>query len=93
LVRLQGDTFSPMIDKRLFEDLNARLSEALRSSPAQDFEKNVRALLASWFERMDLVTRDDFDLQKARLEHAQAKLAHLEKRLDELEKGMNPGTR
>ena len=82
-----------MIDKRLFEDLNARLSEALRNSPAQDFEKNIRALLASWFDRLDLVTRDDFDLQRARLEQAQAKLAELEARLGELEKGRSPGSR
>jgi hypothetical protein len=76
-----------MIDKKLFEDLNARLSEALRNSPAQDFERNARALLASWFDRLDLVTRDDYELQKARLEQAQAKLAELETRLGELEKG------
>ena len=82
-----------MIDKRLFEDLNARLSEALRNSPAQDFEKNMRALLTGWFDRLDLVTRDDFELQKARLEQAQAKLAELEARLGELEKGRSPGSR
>jgi ubiquinone biosynthesis accessory factor UbiK len=82
-----------MIDKRLFEELNARLSEALRNSPAQDFEKNMRALLASWFERLDLVTREDFDLQKARLEQAQMRLEQLEKRLDELEKGTQPHAR
>ncbi len=75
-----------VIDKRLFEDLNARLAEALRQSPAQDFEKNVRALLSSWFDRLDLVTREDFELQKLRLEEAQAKLTALEARLAELEK-------
>ena len=80
-----------MIDKRLFEDLNARVAEALRNSPAQDFEKNIRALLTSWFDRLDLVTRDDFELQKARLEHAQAKLAELETRLSELEKRRGSG--
>lgn len=92
-MRVGGGTFSPMIDKRLFDDLNARLSEALRNSPAQDFEKNMRALLASWFDRLDLVTRDDFELQKSRLEQAQAKLGELEARLNELEKGRSPGSR
>ncbi|HZQ74004.1 MAG TPA: accessory factor UbiK family protein [Burkholderiales bacterium] len=75
-----------VIDKRLFEDLNARLAEALRQSPVQDFEKNVRALLSSWFDRLDLVTREDFELQRLRLEEAQAKLTALEARLAELEK-------
>ena len=74
-----------MIDKRLFEDLNRRMSDALRNSPAADMEKNLRALLASWFDRMDLVSREDFDVQKKLLERAQAKLAELESRLAELE--------
>jgi len=74
-----------MIDKRLFEDLNARVAEALRNSPAADLEKNVRALLAGWFDRLDLVTREDFEVQKRLLERAQGKLAQLEARLAELE--------
>lgn len=76
----------PMIDRRLFDDLNARFSEALRNSPAQDLEKNVRAMLLAWFDRMDLVTREDFDVQRKLLERAQAKLAELEARIAELEK-------
>ncbi len=74
-----------MIDKRLFEDLNARMAEALRNSPAADVEKNLRALLSSWFDRLDLVTREDFDVQKKLLERAHAKLAELEARVGELE--------
>jgi BMFP domain-containing protein YqiC len=74
-----------MIDKGLFEDLSARISEALRNSPAGDMEKNVKALLAGWFERLDLVSRDDFEVQKKLLERAQSKLAELEARLAELE--------
>ena len=49
-----------MNEKRFFDDLNDRLHEAFRNSPAQDIEKNVRAMLASWFDRMDLVMREDF---------------------------------
>jgi BMFP domain-containing protein YqiC len=74
-----------MTDKRLFDDLSQRLSDALRDSPVQDFEKNMRALLASWFDRMDLVLREDFDVQRKLLERAQAKLAELEARVRELE--------
>ncbi len=74
-----------MIDKRVFEDLNQRVADALRNSPAADIEKNLRALLAGWFDRLDLVSRDDFDVQKKLLERAQAKLAELEARLAELE--------
>jgi BMFP domain-containing protein YqiC len=74
-----------MIDRQLFEDLGERINEAFRNSPAQDFEKNVRALLASWFDRMDLVLREDFEVQKKLLETAQARLAALEARVAELE--------
>ena len=74
-----------MIDHRLFEELRSRIDEALRDSPAQDIEKNIRALLAAWFERMDLVLREDFEVQKKLLERAQAKLAELEARIAELE--------
>lgn len=74
-----------MIDKRLFEELNQRIADAVRNSPVQDIEKNVRAMMLAWFERMDLVMRDDFEAQKALLERAQAKLAELEARVAELE--------
>jgi len=74
-----------MIDRRLFDDLGERINQAFRSSPAQDIEKNVRALLASWFDRMDLVMREDFEVQKKVLESAQARLAALEARVAELE--------
>ncbi|HWI37545.1 MAG TPA: accessory factor UbiK family protein [Burkholderiales bacterium] len=75
-----------MNDKRLFDDLSERINEAFRNSPAQDFEKNLRAMLAGWFDRMDLVLREDFEVQKKLLERAQAKLAELEARVAELER-------
>ena len=74
-----------MIDSRLFEELRSRIDQALRDSPAQDVEKNIRALLSAWFERMDLVLREDFEVQKKLLERAQAKLAELEARIAQLE--------
>ena len=74
-----------MIEKRLFDDLSRRVSDAMRDSPAADIEKNLRSLLAAWFDRMDLVSREDFDVQKKLLERAQAKLAELEARIAELE--------
>lgn len=78
------------MDRRIFDDLAARIGEAFRNSPAADFEKNIRALLASGFERLDLVSREDFEVQKKLLERAQAKLAELEARLAEIEKKPPP---
>jgi len=75
-----------MIDKRVLEDLGERLSDAARRSPARDLEMNLRALLGAFFDRFDVVLREDFDVQGKLLERAQAKLAALEARVAELEK-------
>jgi len=73
------------MDRRLLDELGERINEAFRSSPAGDVEKNLRALLLAWFDRLDLVVREDFEVQKKLLERAQAKLAELESRIGELE--------
>jgi len=75
-----------MSDRHFFDDLSERINEALRNSPAADIEKNLRALLADWFGRMDLVMRQDFEVQRKLLEQAQTKLAALEARVAELER-------
>ena len=83
-------TFASMIDSRLLEDLRARIEAALRESPAQDIERNLRALLNAWFDRFDLVLREDFEIQRKLLERAQGKLAELEARVAELERPSPP---
>jgi ubiquinone biosynthesis accessory factor UbiK len=84
-VRSAWSTFRQVIDPKFVEELRGRIDEALRNSPAQDIEKNLRALLAAWFDRLDLVLREDFEVQKKLVERAQAKLAELEARIAELE--------
>ena len=79
-----------MIDRRLFEEIGDRINEAFRDSPAADVEKNLRAMLLAWFDRLDLVVREDFEVQKKLLERAQAKLAELEARVGELEARQKP---
>ena len=79
-----------MIDKRFFDELNERISDAFRESPAKDVEKNLKALLAAGFARLDLVLREDFEIQQKLLERAQAKLAELEARIAELESRGKP---
>ncbi|HSH06595.1 MAG TPA: accessory factor UbiK family protein [Burkholderiales bacterium] len=75
-----------MTDKRLIDELGERIAEAMRDSPAQDLEKNLHALLGAFFDRYDLVLREDFEVQKKLLERAQAQLESLESRLNQLEK-------
>jgi ubiquinone biosynthesis accessory factor UbiK len=75
-----------MVENKLFEDIDRRMRDILARSPAADLEKNLRALLQSAFSRLDLVTREEFDVQREVLARTRAKLAELEAKLAELEK-------
>ncbi|MGB8435631.1 MAG: accessory factor UbiK family protein [Burkholderiales bacterium] len=70
---------------RLIEEVNARLSELLAASPARDVERNVKAVVAAAFERLELATREEFDVQAKVLARTREKLAALEARVAELE--------
>ena len=74
------------MDQRLLNDVNDRIKAVLAQSPAADLEKNMKALLASFFSRLDLVTREEFDVQREVLARTRAKLRELEAKLAELEK-------
>lgn len=74
-----------MLDPKIFEEMNSRLSALIAASPARDIEKNVKALLASVFDKMDLVTRDEFEIQMQLLARTREKLSALEARVAELE--------
>jgi len=75
-----------MVNPGMFDELSARIKDLIANSPARDVEKNVRAMLASTFSRLDLVTREEFDVQSAVLARTREKLAELETKLAELEK-------
>lgn len=68
-----------------FNDLQAKLSQAFENSPAKDLEKNMKAMLTQGFSRLDLVTREEFDVQAQVLAKTRAKLEALEARVAELE--------
>ena len=74
-----------MLDPKVLEELSARLSAIVAASPAADIEKNARALLSGFFARLDLVTREEFDIQAQVLQRTREKLKALEERLDRLE--------
>ena len=76
------------MDQSFLNEVNERLRSVLAQSPAADLEKNVRALLASAFSRLDLVTREEFDVQCEVLARTRAKVAKLEAKLAELEARM-----
>jgi len=74
-----------MLNEKLFQDLNARLSELIASGPARDLEKNMRALLSGFFSRLELVTREEFDVQSEVLRRTREKLELLEAKVARLE--------
>lgn len=78
-----------MLNAKIFEDLSAKISAVVDSSPAKDIEKNMRALLTQGFTRLDLVTREEFDIQSQVLLRAREQLSALEARVAELEAQRN----
>ena len=74
-----------MLNAKFIEEISSRLSAAANSSPTRDLEKNMRALLAQGFAKLDLVTREEFDVQAQVLARTREKLSALEARVAELE--------
>ena len=71
--------------EKILGDLSARLAELAATNPAKDLEKNFRGMLSSAFSRLELVSREEYDVQVQVLMRAREKLAALEKRVEELE--------
>lgn len=69
----------------ILDDITARLKQLIESTPATELDKNVRVFVTGAFARMDLVTREEFDIQKAVLERTRAKLKELEQQVAKLE--------
>ena len=74
-----------MINNKVFEDFTQKLSGLIASSPAADIEKNARAMMGSFFSKLDLVTREEFDTQANVLARTRLLVDQLTARLDEIE--------
>lgn len=71
------------------EELAKKLAEAVPDGVRairSDLEDNFRSVLQTGLTKLDLVTREDFEVQEAVLQRTREKLEALEKRLQELEK-------
>jgi BMFP domain-containing protein YqiC len=73
-----------------FDDLQNRVLGLLRSGPAADLERNLKALLAQAFQRLELVTREEFELQRELLARTREKLDALEKQVQQFEARQAP---
>ena len=79
--------------EKILGDLSARLAELAAANPAKDLERNFRGMLSSAFTRLELVSREEYDVQAQVLARAREKLAALEKRVEELEAKLSRGAR
>ena len=70
---------------KILDELTAKLKQAIESSPAKDLEKNMRAAMTGVFSRLDLVTREEFDVQREVLLRTRERLADLERTVSALE--------
>jgi hypothetical protein len=71
--------------EKLLGDIAARLAEAAANNPAREFEKNAKAVLTAAFAKLDLVTREEFDVQSEVLARARIRVAELEAKVAALE--------
>lgn len=75
-----------------FNDLQSKINTAIQNSPAKDIEKNVKSMMTQGFSKLDLVTREEFDIQTQVLAKTRSKLEALEVRVAELEARVNATT-
>ena len=75
-----------MLDPKKLEDIGNKMNALLANSPAKDIEKNTKALMSGFLAKLDLVTREEFDIQAQVLARTREKLKELEARVEALEK-------
>jgi hypothetical protein len=73
------------MNEKLLSELSERLAQFAAGNPARDLERNFRAMLSSAFARLDLVSREEYDVQAQVLARTREKLAALEARVAEME--------
>lgn len=82
-----------MLDPKLLDEISAKMSALLAATPARDIEKNAKAMLSGMLGRLDLVTRDEFDVQTQVLARTREKLTALEARVEALEKALQAASK
>ena len=74
-----------MLNNKKLNEISNKIREIVKDSPLPDIEKNIDALLKGMFTKMELVTREEFDVQTEVLKRTRQKLEELEKKLFEIE--------
>ena len=79
------------MNEKVLSELSARLAAFAAGNPARDLEKNFRGMLSSTLAKLNLVTREEYDVQMRVLARTREKLALLEARVAELESRRQAG--
>tara|TARA_B100000035_G_scaffold134321_1_gene114330 strand:+ start:79563 stop:79802 length:240 start_codon:yes stop_codon:yes gene_type:complete len=74
-----------MIDKNKIQEISDKISGIIENSPISDIEDNINALLQSTFTKLDLISREEFDVQTQVLKKTRLKLDELEKKIDAIQ--------
>lgn len=74
-----------MLKADMLEQLQRRVSDLLKNTPAKDIEASMKTMLTGFFGRLDLVTREEFDVQREVLLRTREQLERLEARIREME--------
>jgi len=74
------------VDTKVLDEISRRVDDLIANTPVEDVQKNLRALMSGWFSRLDLVTREEFDVQQSVLQRTREKLSQMEARVAELER-------
>lgn len=80
-----------MLDPKQFDDLVQRISSAMPKGLQvlhEDINRNVRASVEAGLARLDLVTREEFDVQSAVLARSREKLSKLERQVEAMERAL-----
>tara|TARA_Y100001936_G_C16091751_1_gene686903 strand:- start:2678 stop:2944 length:267 start_codon:yes stop_codon:yes gene_type:complete len=79
-----------MLNQKILDEISSKVNDLVAQSPVKDVEQNMRVLLSGVFSKLDLVTRDEFDVQQEMLIRARTQLAELESKITDLEKQLKP---
>ena len=77
-----------MVDKETIQEISQKIKNIISDSPINDIEDSINALLKGIFTKMDLITREEFDVQTGVLKKTREKLEKLEEQLTKIEKSI-----
>ena len=81
-----------MVDKETIQEISQKIKNIISDSPISDIEENINALLQSTFTKLNLISREEFDVQSQVLIRTREKLTELEAKVSLLEQQLNAKT-